>query len=378
MDSLNQNNINTENNNFGTNQYNNHLTYNGFNGSSNSDQKEMPQFYKDGDDKWENKILNKDDNIESNENLYFGFKDLKKTLSFLSFSDDKVRGGFFGKSGGVSSEVKYGGRYDKSGKLISGGLNTARNSGDDHCNIQTNENIVITQFPNPQNIILCPVRSGYSDNITIINSAKDVPKNLQDVISADAVITNQNNILFTIQTADAVPVLLCGVDKNGDEVVVAASCPYHSLKINILQKIAQTMIKIGCAVENIKAHIGPGRRKESYEVDVKFKQDWLKVHSDHEKFFGELYSASKDLNSEQLECKCKFDMPSLQKFQLESIGVLKKNITDCGIDVGSEDQKDNYHSYRTMIAEGVIKPNEKFGLNTSAIMIAGNDVNITQ
>ena len=378
MDSLNQNNTNTEKNNFGTNQYNNHLNYNGFEGSSNSNQKEMPKFYKNGDDKWEDDILNKADNTKFNENLYLGFEDIAKTLSFLSFSDYKVRGGFFGKSGGVSSEVKYGGRYDKSGELISGGLNTARSSGDDHCNIQTNENIVITQFPNPQNIILCPVRSGYSDNITIINSAKDVPKNLQDVISADAVITNQKNILLTIQTADAVPVLLWGVDKNGDEVVAAASCPYHSLKINILQKITQTMIEMGCAVENIKAHIGPGRRKESYEVDVKFKQDWLKVHSDHEKFFGEDYTAFKDLNPEQPEYKCKFDMPSLQKFQLESIGVLKKNITDCGIDVGCEAQKDNYHSYRTMIADGVIKPNEKFGLNTSAIMIVGNSANMTQ
>ena len=267
-------------------------------------------------------------------------------LILTEIKSDNVIAAFFGKNSGVSEEVKYGGPN---------GLNTARTSSDTKENIEKNEQIVIKQFGDPEKITLCPVISGYSDKIVILESAENTIADL----CADAIITKQKNALITTQTADAVPVLLSGKNKKGEDIIAAASCPHTSLKLDILINIVQTMIDMGSLVESIQAYIGPGLRKESFEVSSDFKNSWIKKNKDYKQFFN-----IKD------EAHDNFDMPGVEKFQLTNIGGLGENIYDCGIDIGSPDQQNNYHSFRGMKVGDIIQGKDgKFGRNTSAIMI---------
>jgi copper oxidase (laccase) domain-containing protein len=299
---------------------------------------------------------------------------MTNTLTTTTIEEKEIKGIFFGKTGGVSEEAKYGG---------SNGLNASRSSGDNSENIKNNEEIIKNQFSNSQDITLCPVRSGYSDKISVITkiendkihissretdenkkimeTTEEISINDSDVINADAVITSMPNALITIQTADAIPVLLYDSKKN---VIAAASCPYYSLKKDILKKIIGVMIELGCQLENIKANIGPGRRKESYEVNATFKENWLEIHPDHEECFGEEYK-----DPVVGIPRYKFDMASVEKKQLLEAGIREDNINDCKIDVGSKENFEYYHTYRRMLENGTIKTGEKFGLNTSAIMI---------
>ncbi len=91
--------------------------------------------------------------------------------------------------------------------------------------------------------------------------------NSGDAHECDGFVTDKENILLAVKTADCVPVLLCD---ETNRVISAVHAGWRGTVGGICENAVSEMIRLGADIENIKAAIGPCIHRECYEVDEPF------------------------------------------------------------------------------------------------------------
>jgi YfiH family protein len=178
----------------------------------------------------------------------------------------------------------------------------------------------------PENIVL--LHQIHSNKVLTLDKNSKIPKN--DEVKADAIVTNQKNLIIGVKTADCVPVLLFSEDEGG--IIAAIHAGWRGAKSGIIQNSLAKMQKLGAKAENIQTFIGPCIRQESYQISQEFYDDFISEDKKFQKFF------KKDpLKIDYFF----FDLPYFIKEKLKIAGITK--IKDELIDTYL---KKSYFSYR--------------------------------
>lgn len=86
----------------------------------------------------------------------------------------------------------------------------------------------------------------------------------------DGFVTSDAGVIPMARTADCVPILLAGVDGNERPVVSAVHAGWRGTVGGIAAVAVKTMAEMGCAVETVRAAIGPHIGFCCYEVGADF------------------------------------------------------------------------------------------------------------
>lgn len=176
----------------------------------------------------------------------------------------KVRHGFFGRQGGVSS-----------GAMAS--LNCGWGSGDDL-------SFIVENRGRAADVLLPGARivSPHQIHSAEVVVAGDWPDDARP--HADAVVTDRPGLLLGILTADCAPILLA------DEVagvVGAAHAGWKGALGGVTDATIAAMEQLGADRSRIAAAIGPCIARASYEIDHDFERRFLADDSENDRFFAE-------------------------------------------------------------------------------------------
>lgn len=217
--------------------------------------------------------------------------------------------GFLGRVGGVSTGI-----YE--------GLNCSLGSDDLRENVVENrKRAVASVMPGAALARVYQIHSAHV--VTVIGPIdQDAPP------KADALVTDQPNILLAVQTADCVPVLFADSYAG---VVGAAHSGWKGAFTGVNENTISAMEALGAKREQIICAIGPCIAQKSYEVDAGFFQRFADAHCENARFFRE-----------GKEGHYQFDIEGYVAARLAAAGVTK---VECfGQDTYS--QPERFFSYR--------------------------------
>lgn len=112
----------------------------------------------------------------------------------------------------------------------------------------------------------------------------ETPYDLDNPPQGDALITNIPGLIMGVQTADCVPVLL---HDSEIPLVGALHGGWKGALSGIVENTIDMMVKQGAKRKTITANIGPCITQDSYEVDRKFYDRFLKKNKRWTCFFNE-------------------------------------------------------------------------------------------
>ena len=227
-------------------------------------------------------------------------------------NNSNVKHAFFTRNGGVS-------------KNIYSSLNIGLSSNDNKDNIIENRNRVATSFSLSINN-LCIASQIHSNKVFVIDNPN---VDIKSTPEADAIVTNQKNIIISVLTADCTPILF--YDKK-NQIIGAAHSGWKGAINGIVDNTVEEMLNLGASLSSITAIIGPTIRQKSYEVDNKFRDNFINENNNNAQFF---INSIKDNHY-------MFDLPSYIKSKLNNIQV--SDIHDLEIDTYSNE--DMFFSYR--------------------------------
>jgi polyphenol oxidase len=104
-----------------------------------------------------------------------------------------------------------------------------------------------------------------------------------DPPKADALVTDQPNILLAVQTADCVPVLFADAQAG---VVGAAHSGWKGAFTGVNENTIAAMEALGADRSRVVCAIGPCIAQKSYEVDDSFFRRFADADAANERFFG--------------------------------------------------------------------------------------------
>lgn len=176
----------------------------------------------------------------------------------------RLRHGFFGRSGGVST-----GDYAS--------LNVSEAVGDDAGRIAENRARIAEAlgFAPGQLAILRQVHSTRVVTLTAPTEPGARPE-------ADAMVTRVPGVALTILTADCAPILL--VDPEAG-VIGAAHAGWRGAMEGVLTNTVAAMTALGAEPGRITCAIGPTISAANYEVGPQFMADFLGIHPGGERHF---------------------------------------------------------------------------------------------
>ncbi len=96
----------------------------------------------------------------------------------------------------------------------------------------------------------------------------------QGQTDADALLTDQANLLLTIRVADCFPVLLASAD---GQMVAAAHAGWRGVVNGVVPAVLQAMGERGIEPESVVAAIGPGISAEHFEVGDEVAQEFVRT-----------------------------------------------------------------------------------------------------
>jgi YfiH family protein len=169
---------------------------------------------------------------------------------------------FFGRPGGVSVGVYA-------------GLNCGPGSNDDREAVIENRARASDALGGAKLVTLYQVHS--ADAVIVTE-----PWEIGSAPHADAMATNIPGIILGILTADCAPVLLADV-KAG--VIGAAHAGWKGAISGVTDSVIVAMEKLGSTRADITAAIGPCIAQPSYEVDDGFRDRFLSVSAENDRFF---------------------------------------------------------------------------------------------
>ncbi len=250
-----------------------------------------------------------------------------KSKKLSKFS--KIKHGFFNKKGGISSGI-----YKS--------LNCGIGSKDKKSNVKRNLEIVRKKIGTKSNKIFL-VKQTHSNKFIFLNKKSKIKTRS---ISVDAIVSEKKRVPIAILTADCVPILIYD---NHKEIIAAIHAGWRGAYKNIIKKVIQFMVKIGCNPKDMVAAIGPAISKKNYEVQLEFKKKFLKKDKKNIKFFNTKKN------------KINFDLKAYVKNQIKLTLVNKID----SINIDTFDQKNNFFSARKSLK---LKEDD-YGRNISVIMV---------
>tara|TARA_Y100000996_G_scaffold414266_1_gene404657 strand:- start:1077 stop:1790 length:714 start_codon:yes stop_codon:yes gene_type:complete len=228
---------------------------------------------------------------------------------------------FFTKNNGVS-------------KGIYKSLNCGINSKDDHEKVISNIAIAANSISKKNKKIIIPTQL-HSNKCLLV-------KNLLKEYKCDALVTNRNDIILGITTADCIPIILYD---SKSSIIGICHAGWRGLFSGVIQNTIKKMRCLGSHNKDINLVIGPCIRKKSYEVS--------------EEFINELIPKYRAFSSISRD-KYYFDLPQLAAFIAVECGILK--IHDMKQNTYTSN---NYFSYR----ESKKKKFQDYGRNINMISI---------
>lgn len=247
-------------------------------------------------------------------------------MNKLEYKNKGISYKFFDKNGGVSSGV-----YST--------LNLGLGSNDERENLIKNREIVKNKMEVEHLLTLSQCHGNDVVNVT-------TPWDLDNIPTADAMVTKIPNIGIGILTADCAPVLFYD-DVN--KVIGACHSGWRGTKKNIVNNTINAMLELGACIENIVCVLGPCLSQKNFEVGDDFFHEFIESDNNNDKYF-------KIINKRH-----HFDMKHFIKDSILNAGI--KNFNELGID--TYDNKDKYFSYRRNIHEKI----EDYGRQISVICI---------
>ncbi|WP_417592911.1 peptidoglycan editing factor PgeF [Parasphingorhabdus sp.] len=222
---------------------------------------------------------------------------------------DGAKHGFLGRAGGVS-------------KGVYAGLNVGLGSDDDREAIMENRRLAVEGLmPGGELVTVHQVHS--ADVVTVTG-----PLPLDQRPHADAMVTDQPNLLLGILTADCVPVLF---HDSQAHVIGAAHAGWKGALAGVTDNVLTAMEALGSDRANIACAIGPCIAQASYEVDAAFRTRFIEADPDNDRFFV----AGKPEHFQ-------FDIEDYVAARLQKAGIAKIDKTDLDTYAG----EDRYFSYR--------------------------------
>ncbi len=223
--------------------------------------------------------------------------------------------GFLGRAGGVSEGIHA-------------GLNIGLGSDDARDAIMENRRRAVDGLmPGGELVTVHQVHS--ADVVTVTG-----PLPLDQRPHADAMVTNQSNLLLGILTADCVPVLFHDPQAN---VIGAAHAGWKGALGGVTDNTITAMEALGADRGRIACAIGPCIAQASYEVDAAFRTRFLDADAANDRFFA----AGKPGHFQ-------FDIEDYVAARLQAAGVGK--IEKLGLDTYAHE--DRYFSYRRSCHRG--------------------------
>jgi YfiH family protein len=219
---------------------------------------------------------------------------------------DGTRHGFLGRAGGVS-------------KGLYSGLNIGLGSDDDRAAIMENRRLATEGvLPGSELVTVHQIHS--AEVVTVTG-----PMPLDQRPQADAMVTDQPNLLLGILTADCVPVLFHDPQAN---IIGAAHAGWKGALAGVTDNADRAAI--ACA-------IGPCIAQSSYEVDAGFRTRFLNADAANDRFFAPGKPGH-----------FQFDIESYVAARLQGAGI--SEIDKLGLDTCAHE--DRYYSYRRSCHRG--------------------------
>ena len=157
----------------------------------------------------------------------------------------------------------------------------------------------------------------------------------------DAVMTDVCQVAVGVSTADCIPVLI--YDTTHHAVAAIHAGWRGTLHHIVLHTIAEMRLQFSTQPENIKAVIGPGISKESFEVGDEVYEAFSEERFDMQRIATRMPRMhDNDIQS----LKWHIDLKRCNRNDLLKAGVLTENIHDCAIDTYQECQ--TYFSARRL------------------------------
>ncbi len=233
----------------------------------------------------------------------------------IDFGSPQIKACFFDRHGGVSEQD-----YQS--------LNSSFLVGDNPVHVEENRRRIAAYFGQKADrlVFLHQVHSAY------VMDAK-LAQNMAEPPQADALVSHEKGVVLAIQTADCLPIL-CADAHN--QIIGAIHAGWRGAFSDIIAKTIEQMCQKGADINHIQAAIGPAIHQKSYEVDLAFKQRFLKKSGQNEQFFKDSERKNHYL----------FDLPAYGAFCLAQTGV--KHIQPSLWDSCAEPKRFFSHRYATL------------------------------
>lgn len=228
---------------------------------------------------------------------------------------DGTAHGFLGRAGGISEGIYA-------------GLNIGLGSDDDRETIMENRRLAVAGLlPGSELVTVHQVHS--ADVVTV-----GAPILLDQRPQADAMVTNQPNLLLGILTADCVPVLFHDPQAR---VIGAAHAGWKGALTGVTDNVITAMAALGADRAQIACAIGPCIAQASYEVDAAFRTRFLAADPANDRFFAVGQPGH-----------FQFDIEAYVAARLQGAGVTR--IDKLGLDTYAHE--DRYYSFRRSCHRG--------------------------
>ncbi|MCS6762610.1 MAG: peptidoglycan editing factor PgeF [Candidatus Devosia symbiotica] len=168
-----------------------------------------------------------------------------------------LRHGFFGRLGGIS-------------KGVYASNNVSFATGDDAATVRANRAGIATAMGrDPTDLVIPKQTHSAHMHRTTEQLAPD------EMIEADAMVTDRPNLLLGILTADCTPILFADCDAG---IIGATHAGWRGATTGICEATIAGMVALGARVDRIVAAIGPTISGPNYEVGPQFASDLLALY----------------------------------------------------------------------------------------------------
>lgn len=245
---------------------------------------------------------------------------------------DSIKHGFFTRNGGVSSAP-----FDSLSFVVT--------KGDDLENVRQNRQIALQQL-NLADHELVTANQVHGTTVVYVNEPWGFDNGKTP--DADAIITQNPDLVLGVFTADCVPILMLDEKTN---TIAAVHSGWKGTRSGIVQECISKMVDLGADREDIKAVIGPCIAQDNYEIGPEVFTEFFSASPQYIKFFKNSVNPGKYM----------FDISGLVQFQLLQAGLVQ--VENMCLDTYS--QPEHFFSCRRSFHKG----EQTFGCFLSAISL---------
>ncbi len=171
------------------------------------------------------------------------------------------------------------------------------------------------------------IRQTHGINIVTFPSNETSPE-------GDASVTESNDIVLGIRTADCLPILIYD---HINQRIAAVHAGWNGVATNILPHTVKRLLDMGSKVQNLHLWIGPHIKKASFEIEAPVKEEILLSICHLPLFKKEDFCVQTSLS------KFNLCLQSVVRFQLKPYGIQSNQFTVSDVDTKTDS---NWASYR--------------------------------